>query len=193
MLLYHNSGTRTRLNVKLYVHCSLSGWVLSLLTLCFKWLCLPLVTSLSPRRSGFDRRSVPVRFTVDKAVLRQVSQGTSISIRWFYSYHKDKNDYTQTKKCSTAIGEYRTEKESDIDFRASDISNPLILLEHLFDAKHIRVLNETSVSVSLYLVYGHRRNLKGARGQMPPCPPIIFQLKNFWGGLLIWRGTNKKL
>ena len=94
-------------------------------------------------------------------------------VRWYYSYHKDKIDNPQTKKCFTAIGEHRTEKESDIDFQASGISDPLILLEHVFDAKHTRVLKEMSVSTSLYLVYGPRHNLRGGKGQMAPTPNIF--------------------
>jgi hypothetical protein len=72
--------------------------------------------------------------------------------RWYCSYHKDKNDNPQTKICFTAIGEHRTEKEYDTDFRASDISNLLILFESVFDAKHTSVLKEMSVSISLFLV-----------------------------------------
>jgi hypothetical protein len=85
------------------------------------------------------------------------------------AYHKDKNDYPQTKKCSTAIGQHRAEKESDIDFRASDNSSPLILLDSVFDAKHKRVLNEMFLSISLCLVYGHRINMRReGKGQTSP-------------------------
>jgi hypothetical protein len=104
-------------------------------------------------------------------------------VRWYCSYRKDKVDNPQTTKCSTAIGEHRPEKESDIDFRSSNFLNPLILTEHVLDAKHTCALKEMSVSISLYLVYGRRHNLReGARRQMPPTPQYFLYLRIFFGG-----------
>ena len=57
----------------------------------------------------------------------------------------------------------KAEKEYDIYSRASNVSNPHILLEHVFDAKQSRVFNDMSVSfvctsrtvttVTLFCVY----------------------------------------
>ena len=76
------------------------------------------------------------------------------------------------------------QKRNLTDVRASGISDPLILFEKVFDAKHARVLYEMSVSISLYLVYVHRRKLREGQGDKCPPPPQIFFLIKifFWGG-----------
>ena len=112
-------------------------------------------------------------------------------IRWCCSYHKDKNDNPQTVNAPQLSDSIGHKRESDINFRASDFSNALILIEHVFVAKHTRLLNEMFVSISLYLLHGHRHNLRGRKGKIPHCK-YFFYLRFFGGGgLLSWKGAKE--
>jgi hypothetical protein len=81
-----------------------------------------------------------VRFTVDAAILGQVSRSTSVCC-----YRTDKHERTQTRN-SVQPSEIIRQESNMTYFCASNISNPRILLEHVLVTKHSRVFNDMSVS-----------------------------------------------